>query len=139
VAEKWAIATRQSRCPQCHKQIEPGEDIWRKSAGITYCQLCGSAAEHEPRVTGPQEDSVEDFLSALPPEAKKHPLAAAMVKLAQQIDDGDVPPREMTLYTKEIRLNLMQMRELFPEHEEDDPTETARLSRERRMRESSGI
>lgn len=139
MAEKWSVASRESRCPQCHNQIRIGEEIWKKAAGVTYCQLCGHDAEDSPRIQGPQEDSIEDFLSGLPPEAKKHPLAAAMIKLAQQIDDGDVPPREMTLYTKEIRLNLMQMKELFPEHEDDDPTENARLARERRMRESSGI
>jgi hypothetical protein len=139
MAEKWSVASRESRCPQCHNQIRIGEEIWKKAAGVTYCQLCGHDAEDNPRITGPREEAVIKWLNNLPSEARDHPLAVNMIGLAQQMDDGDVSPRDATLYTKEIRLNHDRMRELFPEHADDDPTDTARDARERRMRESTGI
>lgn len=139
MAEKWAVASRESRCPQCRNQIRVGEEIWKKSAGVTYCQLCGHDAESEPRVSGMHEDSVNYFLDTLPAEAKNSPLAANMIGLAQQLDDGDVSPRDTTNYTKEIRLNQMALEDKFPVTEEGDPTDKARDSRERRMRERDGI
>lgn len=139
MAEKWSVASRETRCPQCHNQICIGEEIWKKSAGVTYCQLCGHDAENEPRVTGAREDAIDYFLNTLPDEARKNPLAANMLGLAQQLDDGDVSPRDVTNYTKEIRLNMMALEDKFPAHTEDDATDKARDSRERRARERDGI
>lgn len=137
---KWTVATRQSRCQQCRKQvIELGDDIWLKSAGVAYCRLCGEDAESAEHVPGMQEDALDEFLGKLPDEAKNHPLVSSWRVLARQIDDGDVPPREMTNYTKEIRLSLMQLTDLYPPTEDDDPTDQAQKARERRHREQSGI
>ncbi|MHB8272930.1 hypothetical protein [Bradyrhizobium sp.] len=139
MADKWGIASKESWCPKCHTKIPLGAEIWKKSAGVTYCSLCGHDAEDNPRVKGPQELAIEDFLSAMPPAASVHPLAACILKLAQQIDDGDVPPREMTNYTKEIRIGVFGLRDEFPVSDEDDPTDQARKARDRRAREQHGI
>jgi hypothetical protein len=60
--------------------------------------------------------------------------------MARQLDAGDVAPREVTQYTKEIRLNLLQLHELYPPAEDGDDTEERRAKlQERRRREQGGI
>jgi hypothetical protein len=135
---KIKTALRKSKCPKCGSEIFPGDEIWCKSVGINYCGPCGMIAEETPEEPGMQREAVEEFVRKLPEEAHNDPLAALMRHLAQQIDDGDVPPREMSNYSKEIRLHKLTLQEQYPEQEADDPTTAAREARERRFREHYG-
>jgi hypothetical protein len=135
----WMDVARATSCRWCKKKIDSGDHVFRKSAGVYLCGDCGLLAENEPVILGPLGQAVQDDLDTLPPEAAKTAIAQSMVKLAAQVDADEVPPREMTLYTKDIRLGYMQLRDLFPAQEADDPTTKAREDRERRMREQSGI
>jgi hypothetical protein len=135
----WLESNREQKCRECRADIEVGQDIYRRQPGVYLCTACGQKAESEPRVLGDVEQAVEDDLARMPGEARKTVIAQTMLKLARQIDADDVGTREMFQYTKELRLMFMQLRDLFPEHEENDPTQKAREDRERRMREGYGI
>jgi hypothetical protein len=49
-----------------------------------------------------------------------------------------VGPRDVSNYTKEIRVNMLTLRDLYPPDEDDDATDLARKQRERRNREQNG-
>ena len=132
----WLDSNKEGqKCDRCKGSIALGDRIYRKLAGVYYCNGCGIIADGEPHVAGEVEQGVEDDLALLPPAATKTSLARSMILLARSLDGGDVPPREVPTYTKEIRLFYMQLKELFPPQDDADPTQQMRDQRERRMRE----
>lgn len=132
---RWIEARRDGRCQHCKRPFLAGEEIYAKAAGVYLCHACGLLAENLPREAGEIETSVMKELARLPFEACEGTLAQQMLLLARQLDAGDVPPREVTQYTKEIRINLLSLQDAYPAQEEDDETEAARRKRERRARE----
>ena len=138
---RWDQATGPVKCRTCRTPILPGTEIWIKSKGVYYCNTCGIAAENnigQVKVGGIEEAFIKD-LNMLPDLAADTSLAVAARYMAQQLDAGDVAPREVTLYTKEIRLNLLQLHELYPPAEDGDDTEERRAKlQERRRREQGG-
>jgi hypothetical protein len=136
---RWIEARRDGKCSHCPRPIAAGDEIWVKSAGVHYCRDCGTLADNLPAQMGEIETSVMKELSKLPMEAGEGSLAQAMLMLARQLDAGDVPPREVTQYTKEIRINLLSLQDAYPPQEDDDETEAARRKRERRAREGGGF
>jgi len=138
-AGRWIEAKRDGKCQHCKRPITAGEEMYVKSAGVYYCHDCGTLADNLPTEMGEIETSVMKELSKLPMEAGEGSLAQSMLMLARQLDAGDVPPREVTQYTKEIRISLLTLTDAYPAAEEDDETEAARRKRERRAREGGGF
>lgn len=139
---RWDKAAGPVRCRTCHAPIPPGTDIWIKSKGVYYCATDGVVAEAagESVKQGGLEEALLRDLEAYPDEAADTTLGVAARYMARQLDNGEVAPREVTQYTKEIRLNLMQLRDLYPPDEDDDDTESRRdRLQERRRREQGGI
>jgi hypothetical protein len=136
---RWIEARRDGRCSHCKKPVLAGEEIWLKSAGVFYCQGCGTLDENAPGAAGAMETSVMKELAKLPFEAGEGTLAQSMLYLARQLDAGDIPPREVSQYTKELRISLLSLQDAYPASEEDDETEEARRKRERRARENGGF
>lgn len=139
---RWDNSTGPVKCVGCKHPIPPGTDIWLKSKGVYYCSTCGLVAEAtgtEIKAGGIEEALLRD-LEEFPGEAADTTLAKQSLYMARQLDDGEVAPREVTQYTKEIRLNLLQIRDLYPPADEGDDTETRRdRLAERRRREQGGI
>lgn len=136
---RWIEAKRDGYCQHCKRPVTAGEELYVKSAGTYYCRDCGTLADNLPAEMGEIEASVMKELSKLPMEAGEGSLAQAMLMLARQLDAGDVPPREVTQYTKEIRINLLSLKDEYPVTEDDDETDAARRKRERRAREGGGF
>lgn len=134
----WFPAKRAGKCSHCNLPIEAGQDIFAKSAGVYLCSGCGLLAENTEEALGSMEAGVMEDLSAFPPEAVKGTIAQSMLYLARQLDMGDVSPREVGNYTKELRLSLLQLKDLYPVADGEDETDKARGKRERRARESGG-
>ena len=136
-AGRWIEARRDGKCAHCPALFAAGDEIWVKSAGVYYCQGCGLLDENvTDQAVGAWEASVMKDLAKLPLEAGESLLAQNMLGLAQDLDSGDVPPRERPQYTKEIRINLLTLQDAYPPDEDEDETATARQKRERRARES---
>lgn len=139
---RWEPSTGPVKCRDCKAPIAPGTDIYIKSKGVYYCTGCGLLQENAPSAViegGIEEGFIKD-LAAYPEEALETALARAACMLARQLDNGEVSPREVTLYTKEIRLNLLQIRDMFPDVDDEDDTETRREKlNERRRREQGGM
>jgi hypothetical protein len=135
---RWIEAKRDGRCQHCSNPVTAGQEIWAKASGVYYCQGCGLLDENSESVVGAIETAVMQELAKLPLEAGQGTHAQTMLYLARQLDAGDVAPREVTNYTKEIRLNLLSLQDAFPASEGDDETEDARRKRERRAREAGG-
>lgn len=137
----WFDARRTSRCARCKGEITEGDNAYRERAGVILCGACGQESELAAPAKGDIERAVCHDLSQYPEEEKVFETAFAQtaIYMARQLDQGDVSPREVTQYTKEIRLNLMQLADLFPPAAEGDDTDQAREKRERRMRERDGI
>ena len=139
---RWGVAAGPVSCLGCKELITPGSDLWIKSKGIYYCSLCGAVAEaagDDVKAGGIEEALIRD-LGEFPGEAADTTLAKQSLYMARQLDNGEVAPREVTQYTKEIRLNLLQIRELYPPADDADDTETRRdRLNERRRREQGGI
>ena len=139
---RWDNAAAPVRCCGCRQTIMPGDDIWIKSKGIYYCSPCGlvaSAAPDEVKAGGIEEALLRD-LESFPGEAADTTLAKSGLYMARQLDCGEVSPREVTQYSKEIRLNFLQIRDIYPPSEDEDDTETRREKlNERRRREQGGI
>lgn len=139
---RWDQATGAVKCCKCRTPIAPGQDIWLKAKGVYYCGGCGLEAEEAPAVRqGGIEEALLRDLDKFPDEAADTTLAKQSLYMARQLDCGEVSPREVTQYTKEIRLNLLQIRDLYPPADENDDTESRREAlQERRRRENgSGI
>jgi hypothetical protein len=138
----WATASGPVRCCGCHQPIPPGSDVFIKSKGVYYCGTCGPLAEAtagDIKAGGIEEAFILD-LGKFPDEAADTALAKQSCMMARQLDCGEVAPREITQYTKEIRLNLLQLIELYPPEGEPDDTEDRRnRMQERRRREQGGI
>lgn len=134
----WFDAKKKGSCHNCHKPTDEGDHIFRKLAGVFLCGQCGTLAEAEPVLRGEVEQSVEDDLALLPVEARGTSLAAAMRVIARKIDADDVSPRDLPNNTKELRMLYLQLKELYPPADDDDPTQVARDKHERRMREQWG-
>jgi hypothetical protein len=130
------------RCRGCKQPCAPGEEIWIKSKGVYYCAGCGPAAEaagESVKAGGIEEALIRD-LEEFPGEAADTTLAKQSLYMARQLDSGEVAPREVTQYTKEIRLNLLQIRDLYPPDEDGDDTQARQEKlQERRRREQGGI
>jgi hypothetical protein len=136
----WFTAKRDGKCKHCGAPFSAGDDVYAKGAGVYLggdCG-CGHVAESEPVIAGPRETAVMRDLAKLPEEAAQTMIAANMIGMAKQLDDGDVAPREIPNFTKELRLNLMSLLDAYPAGEDDDETEEARRKRERRAREAGG-
>jgi hypothetical protein len=136
----WGEARRLGKCPHCNTPVSPGDRIYNRD-GVWLCYTCGTEAEqHEGEiVVGGLEEAVIKDLGKFPDEARDGAFAQSMLLMARQLDHGDVNPREVTQYTKELRLMMMQLRDLFPPEIEDDETDAARKRRDRRARESGGF
>jgi hypothetical protein len=135
----WGEARKVGKCPNCRSPWAPGEPIFNRG-GVWLCAGCGTIAEadgEQVKVGGIEESAIKD-LGKLPDEARDGAFASAILFMARQLDNGDVSPREVTMYTKEIRLNFMQLRDMFPPEGEGDETDKARDRRERRAREQGG-
>lgn len=139
---RWDISHGPVKCCGCGDPIPPGTDIWLKSKGVYYCAVCGAIKEAagESIKAGGIEESLLRDLEEFPGEAADTTLAKVALYMSRQLDEGEVAPREITQYTKEIRLNLLQIRDLYPPADDGDDTEdrAARLQ-ERRRREQGGI
>jgi hypothetical protein len=139
---RWDQATGAVRCKGCKQPIPPGGDIFIKSKSVYYCNTCGivvEAAGDSVKVNGIEEGLIKD-LERMPPEAADTSIAKSTLMMARQLDYGEVGPREITQYTKEIRLNYLQLLELFPSDDDEDDTEQKRAKHEeRRRREQGGI
>jgi len=139
---RWDSSTGPVRCCACRQPIPPGSDIYLKSKGVYYCADCGlvaSAAPEEVKAGGIEEGFIKD-LATFPDVAADLTLAKAALYMCRQLDCGEVSPREVTQYTREIRLNLLQIRDLYPEVDDADDTESRREKlQERRRREQGGI
>lgn len=141
---RWDSASGPVRCTNCKTPIAPGEDIWLKSKGVYYCHTkgCGQLAEaagDEVKPGGIEEGLIKD-LGEFPEEAADTAMAKAALYMARQLDAGEVSPREVTNYTKEIRLMFLQIRDLYPPADDSDDTETRREKlQERRRREQGGM
>ena len=139
---RWESSSGPVKCRSCKAPVPPGSDIYIKSKGVYYCAGCGLLAENAPsevKQGGIEEAFIKD-LAQFPPEALDTALARQACYMARQLDCGEVGPREVTQYTKEIRLNLLQIRDLYPEEDGDDDTETRREKlNERRRREQGGM
>jgi hypothetical protein len=133
---RWTEARRDGRCAHCPAKFAAGDEIYVKSTGVYYCQGCGLLADNVTHDVGAWEASVMKDLAKLPLEASDSLLAQNMLGLAKDLDAGDVPPRERPQYTKEIRINLLTLKDEFPAKDDEDETEEARRKRERRARES---
>lgn len=139
---RWDQCTGPVKCRTCRTPILPGTEIWIKAKGVYYCNACGIEAENglgTVKAGGLEEAFIKD-MGMLPDQAADTSLAVAALYMARQLDAGDVAPREVTQYTKEIRLNLLQLHELYPPAEDGDDTEERRAKlQERRRREQGGI
>jgi hypothetical protein len=139
---RWEPAGGPVKCKGCKAPCPPGTDIYVKSKGVYYCAGCGTLAENAPSDVKPggiEEGFVKD-LAKYPPESLETSLARQALYMARQLDDGDVSPREVTQYTKEIRINLLAIMDMFPDEDDTDDTETRREKlNERRRREQGGI
>jgi hypothetical protein len=140
---RWDQATGPVKCCKCRQPIAPGQDIYLKSKGVYYCAGCGLGKEQagdEVKQGGIEEALLRD-LEEFPGEAADTTLAKQSLYMARQLDAGEVGPREVTQYTKEIRLNLLQIRDLYPPAEDGDDTEDRRerLAERRRRENGSGI
>lgn len=128
---KWIEeAERGLTCARCKSKVTKGERFWYQRKGVYYCELCGSLAEHEVPEAGMMERGVREDFSTLPPEAAESTLGEAMLYLARQLDSGDVQPRDVAPYMKELRQNLAALRELYPPAGDDDITDIIRKNRE---------
>lgn len=139
---RWDQATGAVRCCDCRTPIAQGQDIYLKSKGVYYCGGCGLKVEDAANSVkqGGIEEALLRDLEAFPGEAADTTLAKQSLYMARQLDCGEVSPREVTQYTKEIRLNLLQIRDLYPPADENDDTEDRREKlQERRRREQGGI
>lgn len=137
---KWIEAKRAGKCSNCKSQINEGDQIFN-ARGAWLCSACGLVAENTPDdvVSGGLEEAALKDLGAFPNEAQDSTIARAIIFMAHQLDMGYiVSPREVSQYTKEIRINLLTLRDMYPPDEEDDPTDQARKQRERRAREQDG-
>ena len=137
----WFTAKRDSPCKHCNKPLLAGAEVYMKTKGVVLCHACGllSEATSDSPAVGAMRAAVLKDLAAFPDEATESTIAQTTLYMASQLDAGDVSPREVTNYTKEIRINLMQLRELYPPAGEEDATDRARRQREQRMREINGI
>jgi hypothetical protein len=138
----WGNAQGPVKCCKCKQLITPGSDIWIKSKGVYYCMMCGHDAEEAGTavMVGGIEEALLRDLEEFDSGAADTSLAKQALYMARQLDGGEVAPREVTQYTKEIRLNLLQLRELYPPADENDDTESrAQRLAERRRREQGGI
>jgi hypothetical protein len=139
---RWDQATGPVRCKGCKQPIPAGGDIFIKSKSVYYCNTCGivvEAAGDSVKVNGIEEGLIKD-LEKMPDEAADTAIAKSSLMMARQLDYGEVSPREITQYTKEIRLNFLQLLELFPPDDDEDDTEQKRAKHEeRRRRENGGI
>jgi hypothetical protein len=137
----WFSAKRDGKCSHCKQPFKSGDEIYAKSAGVylgSGCG-CGHVAESEPVIAGPRETAVMHELAKLPEEAQTGLIAMNTLGLARDLDEGDVAPRERPNFTKEMRINLLTLQDMFPPSEAEDETEEARRKRERRARESDGF
>lgn len=135
----WMASSKSAKCFRCGGEVAPDDKVYRKSAGVYLCAGCGVLAEAEPPEVGEIEQGVLNDLDKFPDEARDTAIAKSMIKLARKLDDEDVPPREIPNFTKDIRIGYMQLRDLFPAQDENDATQQARDTRERRAREINGI
>lgn len=139
---RWDQATGPVKCRTCKVPIMSGTEIFIKSKGVYYCPACGVGAEENMGIVKPGgiEEAFLKDLDRLPEVAADTALAKTALLLAAQLDSGDVAPREVTQYTKEIRLIGVQLEETYPPAEEGDDTEERRARmQERRRREQGGI
>jgi hypothetical protein len=138
----WGVSTGPVRCCGCKTPIAPGDSVFIKSKGVYYCAGCGPLAEAaggEVKDGGIEEGLILD-LGKFPDEAADTALAKQSLLMANMLDCGEVSPREITQFTKEIRLNLLQLIDLYPPEGEIDDTEDKRARmQERRRREQGGI
>lgn len=138
----WGFSTGPVSCRGCKELIVPGDRIWIKAKGVYYCNSCGLIAEQNlgEVVSGGIEEGLIKDLDQFPDEAADTVLAKMALSMARQLDQHDVAPREVTQYTKEIRLNFLQLRDLYPPEGEEDDTDNRREKlAERRRREQGGI
>jgi|HubBroStandDraft_5_1064220.scaffolds.fasta_scaffold718960_1 hypothetical protein len=137
---KWIEAKRAGKCANCKSQISEGDQIFN-ARGAWLCTACGLVAENTPDdvVQGGLEEAALKDLCAFPDEAQDSTIAKAIIFMAHQLDMGYiVGPRDVSNYTKEIRVNMLTLRDLYPPDEDDDATDMARKQRERRNREQNG-
>lgn len=139
----WGTSSGPVRCCGCKTPIAPGESVFIKSKGVYYCGDCGIVAEAtsgDIKAGGVEESFVLD-LGKFPDEAADTVLAKQSLMMARMLDCGEVAPREITQFTKEIRLNFFALLELYPPQGEVDDTEDkrARMQARRQRENGSGI
>jgi hypothetical protein len=138
---KWTTAKRKGNCGNCRAEIHEGDEIFN-ARGAWLCHVCGLTAEATPDevVIGGIEEAIIRDLGAFPEEAQDCSIAIAMLFMAHQLDMGYiVGPREVSQYTKELRINMLTLRDMYPPEEEDDATDFATKQRMRRNREQNGF
>jgi hypothetical protein len=139
-AGKWVEAKRKGKCANCKGDIAEGQQIFN-ARGAWLCEACGLVAENTPdeTVAGGIEEAALKDLMAFPEEAQDCAIARQILMMAHQLDMGYlVGPREVSQYTKEIRINMLTLRDLYPPDEDDDATDMAQKQRMRRNREQNG-
>lgn len=86
-----------------------------------------------PRRKGPVEAGVHKDIARLPDAMRKGGIAAAALTLAQELDTGELPPRESAGHAREIRQCLTTLAEMAPGDVKGDQTDEVRERRERRL------
>lgn len=82
------------------------------------------------RKIGPEEKGVRYDLSKMTDEYRKGSLAAMALAMAQELDAGEMPPREAMTARAQIRQCVVQLKDWAPGERKDDPTDKARGQRE---------
>jgi hypothetical protein len=139
---RWDSATGPVKCRGCKEPIPPGADLWIKACGVYYCNGCGLIAESTASdvLAGGIEESILSRLEKMEDGAADDPIARTSLYMARQLDAGEVSPREITQYTKEIRVNLLSLADVYsPDDESDDTASRQAKLAERRRREQQGM
>lgn len=82
---------------------------------------------------GDVETAIARQLKTLPDDLAKGALGVNCLKLARDIDQGEVEGKDVAVNVREIRLSLDRLEELRPAGRKDDATDTARQRREGRL------
>ncbi len=84
-------------------------------------------------MAGPIEKAVISDLAEFPEKMRNGGIAMTARLCARALDEGNVTPRDATSLVREIRLALVQLRDMSPGEVKGDTTDELRQRREDRM------
>lgn len=91
-----------------------------------------------PPEPGPYQRAVERDLDRLPRDLATGAVAAGMLRLAAEIDQGFVAGRDVSGHVREIRQSYTTLKELAPAGNKSDKTDELTTRREKRMTGKGG-